>query len=51
MPLILTKSHTISNDATPDEKIKLTADIYGIDLERIDREDYLRGEEEIADCF
>lgn len=48
-PLILTKTHTISNDATLDEKIKLTAAIYGIDPERIDREDYLRGEEEIAD--
>ncbi|KIA92261.1 hypothetical protein OC25_17665 [Pedobacter kyungheensis] len=48
-PLILTTSKTISNDASLDERIRLTAEIYGIDPKRIDKEEFLLGEKEIAE--
>lgn len=47
-PLILSKSKTISNDGALEERIRLTAEIYGIDPARIDREEFLLGEQEIA---
>lgn len=48
-PLILTTSKTISNDASLQERIRLTAEIYGIDPQRIDREEFLLGEQQIAE--
>ncbi len=48
-PLILTTSKTISNDASLDERIRLTAEIYGIDPQRIDKEQFLLGEQQITE--
>jgi hypothetical protein len=48
-PLILTTSKTISNDADLEERIRLTAEIYGIDPERIDKVEFLLGEQQIAE--
>lgn len=47
-PLIQIKSFTISNDASIEEKIRLTASIYNIDPAWIDREDFERGEKEMT---
>ncbi|WP_426669453.1 hypothetical protein ACPPVU_24965 [Mucilaginibacter sp. McL0603] len=47
-PLILSTSKTVSNDGSLEERIKQTAAIYGIDPQRIDREEFLLGEQEIA---
>jgi hypothetical protein len=48
-PLIQSTSKTISNDATLDERIKLTAEIYGVDPQRIDRKEFQLGEQQIAE--
>lgn len=48
-PLIQITSKTISNDASLDERIRLTAEIYGIDPQRIDRKEFLLGEQQIAE--
>lgn len=47
-PLILTTSKTISNDGSLEERIRLTAEIYGIDPQRIDKDEFLLGEQAIA---
>lgn len=48
-PLISSTVKTISNDASLEERIRLTAEIYGIDPERIDKQQFLAGENEIAE--
>jgi len=48
-PLIQTSSKTISNDASLEERIRLTAEIYRIDPQRIDREEFLLAEQQIAE--
>ncbi|RZL51090.1 MAG: hypothetical protein EOP00_01010 [Pedobacter sp.] len=48
-PLIMSTTKTISNDASVKERIRLTAEIYGIDPKRIDRKEFLLGEQQIAE--
>lgn len=48
-PLIGAISKTISNDASLDERIRLTAEILKIDPQWIDREDFLLGEQQMAE--
>ena len=49
LPLIQSKSFTISNDSPIEEKIRLTALAHNVDPASIDREDYERGEKEMSD--
>lgn len=48
-PLISSTVKTISNDTNIDERIRLTAEIYSIDPSRIDKQEFLAGENEIAE--
>ncbi len=48
-PLILSKTITISNDASLEDRILFTAQLYNIDANSINKEIFVKGEKEIAD--
>lgn len=48
-PLILSVCKTISNDASIEERIRLMAETYGIDPLRIDKNEFILGEQQIAE--